>query len=217
MASLACYNFFFRRPPQIYARAKGRAANIQLSGKCEISPPPNPRIASRGTRVDGAGAGRAGDVLTLLATSRVRYNLFLGVLLRSTHVLRGVLETRNFRAGAKLVLRRPPDSREGGLENPALGGARGGSTYPPHDFPRRVHFILWHPPLICACDKGRFAYMRFSRSREISISPTPRLASRGTRDHGARVGSAEDFLTAALTSRPSNNLFLGAPIRASHT
>ena len=57
-----------------------------------------------------------GDFLALPINFRAQYNLFAGVLLRSTHVIRGVLHTYDFRASAKLVPCRPPDSQEGELE-----------------------------------------------------------------------------------------------------
>ena len=67
----------------------------------------------------------AGDFLTRRANSRAQYNFLLGAPLRSTHVLRCVLHAYNFGAGAKLLLRQPPDTQVGELETTARGwGAR---------------------------------------------------------------------------------------------
>ena len=99
---------------------------------------------------------------------------------------------------------RDRDARVGppGVPQPAL--------WPPA--PATIFF--GHPPQIYACDKGRFVNVQLSSKREISFTPTPKLASRGARGHGAGMGRPGDFLTPSPPSRlpgPTKIFFLGRP------
>ena len=86
-------------------------------------------VASRGVRETWAGGG-PGDFRTLPMTSRASCDLFLGVLLRSKRMLRGVLHSYSFRANAKLVPRQHPAAQIGAVENTAQVWSARGITLP---------------------------------------------------------------------------------------
>ena len=167
--------------------------------------PPDSQGGEFGTTAPGGGPG---DSFTLPMAACACYNLFLGILLRPTRALRSVSQPFTFQGSGKLGSRRLTGSQVGELETTEPGGARGISL-PAARIPAPNTIFSWAPPQVYACAKVRFACVQLWSRREITSPPTPRHASRGARDHGARMGRPGDSPTLPITYVAWCNLFTG--------
>ena len=127
------------------------------------------------------------------------------------HVYSGCLDTYHFRASTKSVSRRLRDSQVGELETTATGRVGGESPCSSHDFPRPLLFNIGHPPQTYACVRGRCAYIQLSGRREISLSPTSRLATGKGREHGATRGARRISLLPPRIPAPATICRVAAP------